>query len=94
MNAPAFSRYSILAAFRRLSNGVVDVSELTASGIGYLVLPPGERRLAIDEVCAVWTRDIELDSPRKTVLSAPFNVLLGEAVEGGDSWNIGVRHVA
>jgi hypothetical protein len=45
----------------------------------------------------VWTSDIELDSPRNTVLSAacnvpfaPFSVLLGDVVIGGVISNIGV----
>jgi len=71
--APSFVRYSILAALRRLSNGDVDVFELIESGMVYrsLVLSTVDRELSADGFWVVWTRDMLLDSPRKTVLSGP-----------------------
>jgi hypothetical protein len=71
--APSLVRYSIRAALRRLSNGVVDVFELIESGMGYrsLVLSTVDRELSVDAFSVVCTRDMLLDSPRKMVLSGP-----------------------
>lgn len=65
---------------------------LTASGMGYrsLVFSAGDAWLAAEGVWGPWTRDIEEDSPRKTVLSAPLIVLLGGVVEAGAIRGMGV----